>query len=43
MLHVEFTQTAMPAPGCGVGQGLLQAPQFRTSRVRSLQPLAQLV
>jgi hypothetical protein len=43
MLHVEFTQTAMPDPGSGVGQGLLQAPQFSTSRVRSLQPLAQLV
>jgi hypothetical protein len=43
MLQVELEQTAMPVPGSGVGQGLPQAPQFSTSRVRSLQPLAQLV
>ena len=43
MLHVELTHTGIPVPGWGAGHGLLQAPQFNTSRVRSLQPLEQLV
>jgi hypothetical protein len=43
MLQVALTQTGMPVPGWGAGQGLSQAPQFITSRLRSLQPVPQLV